>query len=102
MLVPAVPESKIGPIFDPWSGYHYRGIGDESLKLARTKEFRPPPVGPLETADNVRKWLATGIPNDPNEMIEQMKYDTLQAKKLGTSCSDILDEPGKLPPSRQD
>ena len=87
-------------VFDLWFGYHYPGIGDESLKHRRT--FQQPPVGRLETAENIRNWLATGIPDDPSETVEQMKEDMQQAEKVGISSSDNPVDPGKLSPSLQD
>lgn len=86
-------------VFDLWFGYHYSGIGDESWKHKRA--FLQPPVGPLETAENIRNWLATGIPDDPNETVEQMKEDMQQAEKLAISTSDNPVDPGKLSPSGQ-
>jgi hypothetical protein len=98
-LTPAVSEENKGMVFDLWFGYHYPGMGDESLKHRRA--FQQPPVGPLETAANIRIWLATGIPDDPNETVEQMKEDMQQAEKLAISSCDSPVDPGKLSPSRQ-
>jgi hypothetical protein len=99
-LIPAVSEKNKGMVFDLWFGYHYPGIGDESLKYRRP--FQRPPVERLETAENIRNWLATGIPDDPNETVEQMKEDLLQAEKLGISSSDNPVDPGKPSPSIKD
>jgi hypothetical protein len=98
-LIPAVPEKNKGVVFDLWIGYHYPGIGDESLRHRRA--LQQPPVGLLETAENIRSWLATGIPDDPNETVEQMKEDMQQAEKLAISTHDNPVDPGKLSPSKQ-
>jgi len=98
-LIPAVSEKDKGMAFDLWFGYHYPGIGNESLRHRRV--LQQPPVGPLEAAENIRSWLATGIPDDPNEIVEQMKEDMQQAEKLAISTYDHPVDPGELSPSRQ-
>lgn len=85
-------------IFDLWLGYHYPGIGDGNLKHRRGRPFQLPSVQPLESAEQIRIWLAAGIPDDPNETIEQMKEDIQQAEKFGISSTGNPDEPRKLPP----
>jgi hypothetical protein len=95
-LIPAVSGKNKGMVFDLWSGYHYPGMGDESLKHRRAQESQQPPIGPLETADNIRSWLATGIPNDPNETVKQMEEDMQQAERSGISSFGNSFDQGKL------
>jgi hypothetical protein len=100
-LIPTVSEKEKrekGMIFDLWLGYHYPGIGDGNLKHRRGRRFQLPSVEPLETAEQIRIWLAAGIPDDPNETIEQMKEDIQQAEKFGISSTGNPDEPRKFPP----
>lgn len=98
-LIPAVPETdkkKRGVDFDLWLGYHYQGRGGEHLKRIGGKQFQLPPLEPLETGEQVRKWLATGIPDDPNEIVEQMREDLRKAAEFGNSSSDNPKDPCKL------
>jgi hypothetical protein len=83
--VAAVPHKAREAVFELWARYLYTSKGDISLKHIRGDASRPPSVGPLDKAENIRSWLATGTPDDPPENLDQTVEDAPCTQRSETS-----------------